>query len=672
MFFVQHPGRECNFTPVLGTQKDGSKFSIMKYMKGEQRKEHSKNIFEILSSDVTENGSNTIEKSDVKILSNDNDAVDFLTICALRNSEKEGTAKNNYDLSRVLPAYSLIENVLNFTVPDITVLDCLNTLSNIVPQNTEKDKMYNDDEDKYGDNAFSVNDCAFEDMMRKIDEKYIPEESKFEDLLDDSSISDNGDGFSRNEKISENQHVFEVIEIENKINTVQILESRKFEDILDDTSHSSESNDTRDSDFMQARATSTDILNGLHNETSYPTVRTNDNIKRDEVYLQQSTYQGTRNDGNDEGASRNNCKLNCDEFENRSTLSITQAIDEIARLNSKSIVLKAADNESDDDIFRDDSCLINNQADLAKGTNDFFECKDQNNLDGSEIPNQRKSVANVEFENEEYDWDDDFEISIDTVENCTKFDTFEGKGKKLVGLESNDHTHHSDSDEWFSVKKTIDVSKENAAPCTSIAKKIVNVTKNLNSRHSFNDKSDTRECDSMTSSEREMRSCYFLDDSTNLSESSFRKASESRQKRTEQSEKCNRNRRLKMRKNEFIDDEAGVCSNDDTTDGSSGTDEDLDGFVSYTQNVHDTSDMHAHYLQSVRSPVKRHNAFLFKQPRIPAHSHIEIYSQPVTQTDETYINVRLNFLYYTFYIILYIHVTLFLCRSIAGFVLRSR
>ncbi|XP_078049841.1 FA complementation group M [Augochlora pura] len=98
-----------------------------------------------------------------------------------------------------------------------------------------------------------------------------------------------------------------------------------------------------------------------------------------------------------------------------------------------------------------------------------------------------------------------------------------------------------------------------------------------------------------------------------------------------------RNKQKRVR-NQFIDDEAQVSPNDEvTSDESSGTDQELEDFVSYTQDVHDTSDMKAHYLQTIRSPVKRHDGFIFKEPRA-VDPDIEIYSQPVSQAYDTYMN----------------------------------
>ena len=106
-------------------------------------------------------------------------------------------------------------------------------------------------------------------------------------------------------------------------------------------------------------------------------------------------------------------------------------------------------------------------------------------------------------------------------------------------------------------------------------------------------------------------------------------------------------RRKKMTKNKrnchFLDNEADVSIDaGDTSEGTSGEDEDLEGFVSYTQDVSDHVDMKAHYLHSVKSPLRRPGAFLIKKP-----SRIEdnVYSQPVSQLNDTYLHVSFSFLF---------------------------
>ncbi|KAJ8667223.1 hypothetical protein QAD02_008885 [Eretmocerus hayati] len=102
-------------------------------------------------------------------------------------------------------------------------------------------------------------------------------------------------------------------------------------------------------------------------------------------------------------------------------------------------------------------------------------------------------------------------------------------------------------------------------------------------------------------------------------------------------------KRFKARKKlacDFIDDEAEVSSDADTTDGSS-ADEDKavdDSFVSYTQDMGDSVDMRAHYLQTVNKSPIRPGGFMFKKTReVPDY---QIYSQPISQSqaNETYMN----------------------------------
>jgi len=95
-------------------------------------------------------------------------------------------------------------------------------------------------------------------------------------------------------------------------------------------------------------------------------------------------------------------------------------------------------------------------------------------------------------------------------------------------------------------------------------------------------------------------------------------------------------------RNQFIDDEAKVdsdASSDEIVDDDFG-DEDFGDFVSYTQIPQDQVDMHAHYLQTIKSPIKRPGAFHFREPR-SSNSDIEIYSQFSSQMQDSYLYVRI-------------------------------
>lgn len=108
-------------------------------------------------------------------------------------------------------------------------------------------------------------------------------------------------------------------------------------------------------------------------------------------------------------------------------------------------------------------------------------------------------------------------------------------------------------------------------------------------------------------------------------------------------------RRLKCEnnvKNEFIDDEAEVDS--DVSSDEIVTDEDFGDFVSYTQFSQEQVDMHAHYLQTVKSPIKKPGAFHFREPRSP-DLNTEIYSQFSSQIQNSYLYVRI-LSYYKLYL----------------------
>ena len=106
-----------------------------------------------------------------------------------------------------------------------------------------------------------------------------------------------------------------------------------------------------------------------------------------------------------------------------------------------------------------------------------------------------------------------------------------------------------------------------------------------------------------------------------------------------------KNRKIQQKKsNDFIFNEAEVSEDKYTTEGSSEEDDekDLEGFVSYTQDVSDAVDMRGHYLKTIRSPV-RNGAFLFKKLKDPEPNY-DIYSQVVSQNDDTYLNVSIFFI----------------------------
>lgn len=620
---------------------------MMKYLKVEENKESSKYNCGTLNFEAIQNinNHNTTKLSDVKILFCDNHAVDFLTICALKISAREENIKNKCKINKsYIPKSSFVKNFVDFTVPDIKVLDCLITLNNI-PYN-DKNKSNNDNENDNWNNSHNneyvvKNKITLTEIVDKYEQKSF---SKFEDLLDDSNKSNETDLSDNEEKQLENStcpsssvskqciknNPLQSFKTGNTNNILQRSISDKFEDILNEISDDSETNHIEN--FEQSW-----IKNIKNNEQ----IKKSSNITElDNNFRLKNNLQKEIKINNFSSIPMDQYKHNLTEiinmpkfveFQDEYTLNEKQTIDEIARLNSNSILSKIS--ESEDDIFQDKSFLlqIDNQSNIDEEINNSID-KDEKNFNNITNLNNQKNIINTELEMEGYDWDDDFKVSIDTVQNYIKFDTFEEKqNNEKLKIENNMEKCDLNNKEWISIEKSKNISKQDASRMT-IANKLANVRKRNSNYNCFNNDSMNKDNSKNVylSTIKEKKCISFIDKSKN------KKKYVSQKKETEYSRKHNRNQKLRKTKNEFILEEAEVSSNSETTNESSETDNDLEDFVSYTQNVQDTSDIYVHYLQSTKSPVNRQN-FLFKQ-QCTFNSNIDIYSQPITQ-NESYINV---------------------------------
>ncbi|XP_031370182.1 Fanconi anemia group M protein [Apis dorsata] len=645
----------------LVSKKNETKFLMMKYLKVEENKESSKYNYGILNFETIQNinNHNTTKLSDVKILSCDNHAVDFLTICALKISAREENIKNKCKINKsYVPKSSFVKNFVDFTIPDIKVLDCLITLNDIIPYNYNKNKSNNDNKNdnwnnSHNDEYIVKNKITLTEIVDKYQQK---SSSKFEDLLDDSNKSNETDLSDNEEKKLENSIMYSIypsssvskqciqsnlLESVRTGNTNIILQnsiSDKFEDILNEISDDSETNYTEN--FEQNLIKNIDIKNNeqIKNSSNITELDNNFRLKNDlqkEIKINNFSSipmdQYKHNFEYFEDLSETTNMPKFIEFQNEYTFNEKQTIDEIVRLNSNSILSKI--NESEDDIFQDKNFLlqIDNQSNFDEQINNSIDYKDEKNFNKIENLNNQKNIINTELEVEEYDWDDDFKVSIDTVQNYIKFDTFEEKqNNEKLKIENNMEKCDLNNKEWISIEKSKNISKQNASRMT-IANKLANVRKRNSNYNYFNNDSMNKDNSKNVhlSTVKEKKYISFIDKSKN------KKKHVNQKKETEYSRKHNRNRKLRKTKNEFILEEAEVSSNSETTNESCETDDDLKDFVSYTQNIQDTSDIYVHYLQSTRSPVNRQN-FLFKQ-QYTLNSNIDIYSQPITQ-NESYIN----------------------------------
>ena len=650
-------------------QPGGAKFSIVRFFKSKKQGEEG-NALQTPDPDTNQpnNARNTIKPSDVKVLSCDNDAVDFLTACALRNSNSEVNAERNPSTDQIrhyIPKFSPLKKFFNFSVPGVQILDCLITLNDIVPicrDHGEGGLIDNNERADSNDGNDLCNDTyqPSNTIAKNIDSKYVAEETKFEDLLDDSSKSNESAGSVTEEETNRVNSVRREdtddlrIMLENT-SGLQDVELGEFEDILNEMSDDSDNN-TRvdDSNTVQTRTENIDIRHDTGIKGSIKNFTVDDNVKLYGTRLQETdkipdTFNLPRQTEN----SVENCRRkdeanarqsNLYESKNESVLSVTQAINEIARLNVNSSVARAID-KSEDDIFQDESFSENNSVRQIKDSakSNIKGTHDQMDLDESTRLNCRHSATNSEFNIEDYKWDDYFEMSIDPVrDHAVKI---HGNCEKLVQVDSEVEVRaqHSDSShDWISVEKSYSSARKNI-PGTSLANKLANVKKCWSSKRDCTNRNTKGEADSASNlcSKKMERSIhhersYFFDETENDVGGS--KDARERRKRVKLVDRQKRSSRKSGKvRNEFIDDEAKASSNgEDTTEESSATDHDLEDFVSYTQNVHDASEVHAHYLQSIRSPIKRHG-YLIKEPR-PIDSSIEIYSQPVAEINESYMN----------------------------------
>nr|XP_012151506.1 PREDICTED: Fanconi anemia group M protein isoform X1 [Megachile rotundata] len=626
--------------PDALSQDNENKFSMTKFFKTKQPKEQVKNNISTCVLD-TSHTKKAVKPSDVKLLSCDNAAVDFLTICALRNSENETDTKEKSGINKLyVPEFSRIKNFFNFSIPDIKILDCLITLKAVTPPN--KNDLYKNENNSKRRRSSSHNDeLVLVNAMKQVENKPVIEESKFEDLLDDSSESTDSNLFNYVKENCKNSHSNLTVGFEQQSNSnisktiaenetgiLQDLEPGIFEDILNETSDDSESTIHDENEQTEKFANDMQLrdTNNSNSEDLRKRIESND--------VSTKVVQNSNKKDYKQIIEKDRTSI---EPKKESILTITQAISEIGRLNSNSTLSNMVD-ESEDDMFQEESfsTQIDNCAESIKETNNLFkgyESNDKTVLDKSNNVVKKENETDIEFKLEEYEWDDDFKISTDPICNTTIFDSSRERINKSIKIERNVETQNDQSRTL--INKSPSVLNRNTAG-TSIARKLSNLRRSWSSRLESANKSFNNTCNSNNESfsaekDDEEESSFFFNDSIN-------NCDRDTTIETKHFENHNGVSRKRKRINEFIDDEAEVSSKEYVSDESSDeADIDLDGFVSYTQNVHETTDMHIHYLKSVKSPVKRHEGFVFKEPRA-VDTSVETYLEPVTQADDTYLN----------------------------------
>ncbi|KAL2735247.1 Fanconi anemia group M protein isoform X3 [Vespula squamosa] len=675
------------------------------------------------------NKNNLIKASNVKLLTCDTEAVDFLTLCAMKKSEEEIKLKKHKMDTTYVSLTESITNFVDFTVPSIDVLDDLgNYLNNIKLNLTLPEENSQSDYDN-DDNFWCNNQCNIMSPINTVmDECINVSESRFEDLLDESTDSDDA-MLDSNENDANNLNTNVNIEEHSKgeSTVTNVRNSEQRDDVNDLNTNCNVPMNTEVSFFEDIFNDSFDsIENDFEHSKSNTDNFENNELKKLDSSNNDSSKIATTNNIQEKTNILTLPKIQVKEERSKHSegmLSITQAVNEINKLNSKANARPALaeikdtgqyvaqkskytlinnisnvqsnvqinDYESEDDIFAselDEDLEINTAGNESLNkenpTNKTLPSSKQN------IHTKLKRISDNQLKVDTFEWNNDLKSSISAA-NCKYFNNSTNanitvKNTNTVASSlAYDMWNDTDSEEWISFdqkpkskERTKNSSMRLSKKLSTIKHSFSNSTSMDNQNDSENDfVIDTNDIEKLNDleasyfSEQKNKNCdRSIPSGTNFKDeflekveapgtvlknlSSFKAPDRYLKKqypnitsRSIQSKHIESLRNFsyktqsiknkkKMRSQcEYIDNEAEV-SFDNSSDESSGKDEDLSGFVSYTQHVPEDEDMRALYLQAVKSPIKRPGAFVFKEPRV-SDEVVEIYSQPCSQANESYL-----------------------------------
>ncbi|XP_035725984.1 Fanconi anemia group M protein-like isoform X2 [Vespa mandarinia] len=671
-------------------------------------------IIETDLNNKTNNKTNLIKASNVKLLICDTEAVDFLTLCAMKKSEKEMKLETpKMDMTYVSLTES-ITSFVDFTVPSLDILDDLgNHLSNVklnlkLPE--ENSQSDYDDDNFCCNNQYNI----MSPVNTVMNECINVSESRFEDLLDESTDSNNTilnsnendeNNLDTNVNIAEHSKGKSVTNVRNSEQRDNELSF--FEDIFNDSFESIE-NDLEHNELNIDNVENKELkkLDSSNNDSSK--IVTTDKIQEETNNLTLSKMQAKE-------VRSKHCE---------SMFSITQAVNEIKKINSNPNARTALaeikdtgqyvtqkskctltnnvsyvqsnvqinDYESEDDIFAselEEDLEINNAGNESSNKeNPTNETLSNSNIN---IHKNFKCIGDNQFKVDAFEWNNDFEVSSISAANSKYFNNSTNanlrvKNTNTVASSFVDDTvwNDTDSDEWISFNEKSKSKEHTKSSSLRISKKLSTIKHSFSNFTPMDDQNDSENDFVINLNDIEklndLETSYFskqknqnydmsIPSSSNFKDKSFEKietpetmlknlssfkapdkylkkqyssiASQSTQSKhidslTNSSYKSQSIKDKSNKKNQckYIDNEAEVFF-DNSSDESSGKDEDLSDFVSYTQHETD-DDMHALYLQTVKNPIKRPGAFVFKEPK-EFNKMIEIYSQPCSQANESYL-----------------------------------
>lgn len=711
---------------LISVSKNTGQSSMMKFLTNSKcNQQNEDNTCDVLTL-TTQGGNihNTINPNNVKLLSDDNTGIDFLTLCTVKKSEEEMVSEMRKMDTTYIPVAKSVKDPFNFVIPDIKILDSLPHLTNLINllatkhetckvENTQNDNVHvNIDDDNFwctirNERNIDTNEVRFEDILDDSSDTNITTISHASQAINEFKIDSVDKSKVPASSTKNNDEIMtDHARTELSNNTLNDMEPSIFENILNDSFSSIDDDldvDTarqsivppNSSNIFSKNAENMNVTcesvvdiflddtnaNGFNQNLSVSVepaqpVQTNKSAENciDEI---QDLYFSDDDMAEFICNKPNDSKPMHNPKPEESFLSITQAIKEMAQIKKdleKPPILSASKRDSSPDWISTDT---KRKTEVKKRTT-LSELK--NKLSGINLNSTTKSCAAKQHFDLQDDSDEDFMITHDSAK---KFDELESSyfchTSKALNIQSNRLRNMSESsiknNNYFDDTSKVFASGSSNLCGTSKRTTPLGMSVLVNNRRPMLSLKRNKDPYSSTidlSAFKVPNKCIknrqeqnTIESGVNISKQISHLERETARKISSQHNK----RKKKKQKNVFIDDEAQVSSDGSSDESISTTDEELhDDFVSYTQNVENQVDMQAHYLQTTKSLFRRPGAFHFKKPPSP-DPDIEIYSQALSQVQDSYLYVRMMSNVHLKISTLYLSLIEFLFSSIVGFVL---
>ncbi|XP_018404700.1 PREDICTED: Fanconi anemia group M protein [Cyphomyrmex costatus] len=660
-----------------------SQSSMMRFVTDKCNEQNRDKTCNILTQLTMQNNNNKINPNNVKLLTDDNAGIDFLTLYTVRKSEEEmssETVKPKMDTTYI-PAPKPIEDLFSFVVKNENeIIQC-------------NDYINNDNSNFWctirNEGNVHSNEIRFEDILDDSSDTNETVVSCINQRITDIEINSNNISTSETKKDNE---ILTHIRTELSTNALEDQESTIFENILNESFSSVEKNLEEEDVFENILNKSfSSVENNLENKDNTALQNTESNLSN--IFIKNAGEINVSNEANvntfhEEDNVRTNLSssmkpsksdkyanlideiqdvdfnsdvdisdfIKCDSNKNKSIrnfkaeeslLSITQAIGEIARVKKNLATSRKSFVNKEESINKESTGWIS-----VNIKNDIkAEKNDPNSRTGNiTLANTHcNSVVELRTVKQDFDFlndsDEDFIITEDSAKKFNELEScyFRNSSKNLKddirympSTSKNSVIRNGYFDDTSETLETKDdyFNISNLKRCSASTPKNNRHSKLSLKRNKVQQNSSTINLNFFKVSDKYVN---------NTTEKKVFKSSPDTpkqisplNKKIAKKSKCKLKRKNNV-KNEFIDDEAEVDSDVSSDEIVSIDDEDFGDFVSYTQFSQEQVDMHAYYLQTVKSPVKKPGAFHFRKPRSPDPNIVEIYSQLSPQIQNSYV-----------------------------------